>query len=146
MSVKGRRRHLKGGCLAIVGESGSGKTTSGRCLAGLHQPTAGEMLFAGSPLPAPPRLRDPSVRRRIQIVFQDPDSSLNPSMTVERSLRRPLRQFFRLGRDGERQRIAALLRQVGLAPELAQRWPSESAAARSKGSPSPARWRPSRTS
>ena len=116
---------LKGSCLAIVGESGSGKTTLGRCLAGLHEPTAGEMLFAGAPLPASPRLRDPSVRRRIQIVFQDPDSSLNPSMTVARSLRRPLRQFFRLGRAGEQQRIAALLRQVGLAPELGQRLPSE---------------------
>lgn len=126
VAVKGASFDIfKGSCLAIVGESGSGKTTLGRCLAGLHKPTAGEMLFAGASLPPSPHLRDASVRRRIQIIFQDPDSSLNPSMTVARSLRRPLRQFFKLGREAERERIALLLRQVGLAPEFGWRRPSE---------------------
>ena len=79
MAVKGASFDiLEGSCLAIVGESGSGKTTLGRCLAGLHQPTAGEMLFADAPVPRSPRLRDPSVRRRIQIVFQDPDGLAQP--------------------------------------------------------------------
>jgi ABC-type glutathione transport system ATPase component len=65
------------------------------------------------------------MRKRIQIVFQDPDSSLNPSMTVARSLSRTLRQFFHLDRAAERERIAALLRRVGLDPALAARLPRE---------------------
>src|SRR5205823_12954147 len=78
-----------GACVAVVGESGSGKTTLGRCLAGLHAPRSGEMLFDGNALAALARKRDIPNRRRIQIVFQDPDSSLNPSMTVGTIVRRP---------------------------------------------------------
>jgi peptide/nickel transport system ATP-binding protein len=122
--VKGASLDIpRGGCLAIVGESGSGKTTLGRCIAGLHEPTGGEMRFDGTALPNAPHLRPPLVRKRIQIVFQDPDSSLNPSMTVARILARPLRQFFRLDRDAEGERIASLLQRVGLAPEMADRLP-----------------------
>lgn len=114
-----------GSCLAVVGESGSGKTTLGRCLAGLHAPISGEIRFAGQPLEGLARLRKPEVRRRIQIVFQDPDSSLNPSMTVGYIIRRPLRQFFRVGRRAESAKVAELLQRVHLSPRMASRLPQE---------------------
>ncbi len=69
-----------GVCLAIIGESGSGKTTLARCLAGLHSPSSGQMIFAGTPLRRRAGDRSRDVRREIQIVFPDPESSLNPSM------------------------------------------------------------------
>ena len=69
----------RGSCLAVVGESGSGKTTLGRCLAGLHRPSSGEIRFAGQALAGLAQARPPDLRRRIQLVFQDPESSLNPA-------------------------------------------------------------------
>ena len=113
----------RGSCLALVGETGSGKTTLGRCLAGLHAPVSGEILFEGQVLRGLAKQREASTRRRIQIVFQDPDSSLNPSMTIESILRRPLRQFFNLGRKEERARVGELLESVHLAPAIASRVP-----------------------
>jgi oligopeptide/dipeptide ABC transporter ATP-binding protein len=114
-----------GACVAVVGESGSGKTTLGRCLAGLHAPLDGEIRFGDRTLPGLARDRDPGVRRRIQIVFQDPDSSLNPSMSIGSIVRRPLRQFFSLGEHEEMARVRALLEQVHLAPGIASRFPRE---------------------
>jgi peptide/nickel transport system ATP-binding protein len=112
-------------CLAVVGESGSGKTTLARCLAGLHEPSSGEILYQGSRLPGLARKREPELRRRIQIVFQDPDSSLNPSMTVGAIVRRPLAQFFRLGRREQTRRVTDLLTRVHLSPSMASRLPRE---------------------
>ncbi len=114
-----------GSCLAVVGESGSGKTTLGRCLAGLHRPISGEIRFSGEPLAPLARTRPPDVRRRIQIVFQDPDSSLNPMMSIGAIVRRPLRQFFELSRSEETARVAELLEQVHLSPAMASRPPRE---------------------
>jgi peptide/nickel transport system ATP-binding protein len=108
-----------------VGESGSGKTTLGRCLAGLHSPRSGEIRFDGVALPALARRRDVSVRRRIQIIFQDPDSSLNPSMTVGTIIRRPLRQFFNLNPREARSRVGELLEQLHLPSTMASRLPWE---------------------
>ena len=114
-----------GACVAVVGESGSGKTTLGRCLAGLHAPLGGEIRFGSTPVAGLARDREPSVRRRIQIVFQDPDSSLNPTMSIGSIVRRPLRQFFSLGPHEEMARVSALLEQVHLAPGIASRLPRE---------------------
>jgi peptide/nickel transport system ATP-binding protein len=114
-----------GACLAVVGESGSGKTTLARCLAGLHAPLSGAIRFAGQPLAPLARRRDLAVRRRLQIVFQNPEASLNPTMTVGAIVRRPLRQFFSLGRAEEQQRVADLLERVRLPAEIAARMPRE---------------------
>jgi peptide/nickel transport system ATP-binding protein len=115
----------RGACLAVVGESGSGKTTLARCLAGLHAPAGGEIEFEGQQLAGLARRRPADVRRRIQIVFQDPDSSLNPSMSVGSILRRPLAQFFTLSRQEETAQIRALLERVHLPPSMAGRLPRQ---------------------
>jgi peptide/nickel transport system ATP-binding protein len=115
----------RGSCLAVVGESGSGKTTLGRCLAGLHRPASGEIRFAGHPLAALAQDRPPDLRRRIQLVFQDPESSLTPHMSIRKIVRRPLRQFFDLSRADEAARVAQLLEQVHLPTTVADRAPRE---------------------
>jgi peptide/nickel transport system ATP-binding protein len=114
-----------GSCLAVVGESGSGKTTLGRCLVGLHRPLSGEVRFSGQPLAPLAQDRRPQVRRRIQLVFQDPDSSLNPYMSIGRIVRRPLRQFFELSRTDEGARVSELLEQVHLPASVLNRSPRE---------------------
>jgi peptide/nickel transport system ATP-binding protein len=113
----------RGRCVAVVGESGSGKTTLARCVVGLHAPTSGEIRLNGEVLAPAARHRDPVLRRRIQIVFQDPDSSLNPSMTVGQIVERPLRQFFALGRGATRSRVGELLELVRLPGSFAARRP-----------------------
>jgi oligopeptide/dipeptide ABC transporter ATP-binding protein len=116
---------LQGSCLAVVGESGSGKTTLARCLAGLHDPFAGELVYQGRTLPGLARRRDPDLRRRIQIVFQDPDSSLNPSMTVGAIVGRPLVHFFGLGHTEVGRRVHELLERVHLPASMAARLPRD---------------------
>ena len=115
----------QGSCLAVVGESGSGKTTLARCLAGLHEPTGGEINFAGARLERAARHREAAVRRRIQIVFQDPDGSLNPSMTVGEIVSRPLDQFFPGAKADQRRRVGELLERVRLSPSIASRMPRD---------------------
>src|SRR5438445_6302475 len=83
------------------------------------------MRYRGIELPGLAAKRHADLRRRIQIVFQDPDSSLNPSMTVGTIVRRPLAQFFHLGRREQTRRVADLLARVHLAPSLASRLPHE---------------------
>jgi peptide/nickel transport system ATP-binding protein len=112
-------------CLALVGESGSGKTTIARCVAGLHPPAGGTLDFDGQQLASPARRRPREVRRRVQIVFQNPYDSLNPKHTVEQSIARPLLLF---GLAGQRQvhgQVADLLSQVRLPPGTAGRYPAE---------------------
>ena len=114
-----------GQTLGLVGESGSGKSTIARTLLRLTEPTRGAALFEGRDVfTLPPRdLR--ALRRRMQIVFQDPYSSLNPRMTVRQTLREPL-AIHRLaaGADADR-RVAALLDEVGLDATLADSYPHE---------------------
>ena len=114
-----------GEVLGIVGESGSGKTTAGKTLLRLIEPTAGQIRFEGRDITTLDARAMKALRRRMQIVFQDPMSSLNPRLTVGRILAAPF-EIHRIARGGEcRDRVAALLREVGLAGEAAQRYPHE---------------------
>jgi peptide/nickel transport system ATP-binding protein len=112
-------------CLALVGESGSGKTSIARAVAGLHPPATGEVLFDGHPLAPLARRRPSEVRRRIQIVFQNPYDSLNPKHTVEHAIARPLRLFRLASGKQVHARVAELLDQVRLPARLADRFPAD---------------------
>ena len=129
-----------GRCVALVGESGSGKTTIGRCIAGLHVPTAGRIVFDGQELNGAARTRTLDQRRRIQIVFQNPFESLNPRHRVGASIERPLRVLRRLSRGDAAREVDALLERVRLPARVAGRFPSSSRAASASASPSPGRW------
>jgi peptide/nickel transport system ATP-binding protein len=114
-----------GETLALVGESGSGKTTTGRCALRLIEPTAGEISFRGGDLLRLSRRDLRRIRRHMQIVFQDPYSSLNPRMRVERIIAEPL-VIHHVGTRAERTaRVRELLELVGLDPAHAARWPDE---------------------
>ena len=108
-----------GKTLGLVGESGSGKTTVGRTLLRLQEPTRGTVVFDGNDVFALDAAKLRALRRKMQIVFQDPYSSLNPRMTVAETLREPLEIH---GLAGE---VSALLDEVGLDAEFAKRYPHE---------------------
>jgi peptide/nickel transport system ATP-binding protein len=112
--------------LGIVGESGSGKSTLLRAIAGLHRPTAGSIRLHGSDL-APTAVKRPrSVRREIQLVFQNPDSSLNPRQTILEIVARPIRLFRDdVPRARERESVLELLDAVKLPRGLLYRYPAE---------------------
>jgi len=114
----------EGETMALVGESGCGKSTTGRLILRLIEPTSGAIDFAGSDLLAldPTELR--ARRRELQIIFQDPYTSLNPRMTVGQTLGEPL-VLHRLAPGRHRERIAELLNLVGLAPQHTERYPHE---------------------
>ncbi len=113
-----------GQTLGVVGESGCGKSTLGRLVLRLIEPTAGRIVFNGSDLGLLPAGALRAQRRAMQIIFQDPYSSLNPRMTVGQTLTEPLRLHgLHTGRHTEH--VAELLQTVGLAPEHAQRYPHE---------------------
>ncbi|HEX8009820.1 MAG TPA: dipeptide ABC transporter ATP-binding protein [Casimicrobiaceae bacterium] len=114
----------EGETLALVGESGCGKSTTGRLILRLIEPTAGRIEFEGEDLLAldPAALR--ARRRALQIIFQDPYTSLNPRMTVGQMLAEPL-ALHGLAVGRERERIAELLSLVGLSPQHAKRYPHE---------------------
>ena len=113
-----------GDTMALVGESGCGKSTAGRLVLRLLEATSGKVWFDGEDLtslkPAEMRAR----RRSLQMIFQDPYSSLNPRMTVEQTLTEPL-VLHGLARGRHRERAAELLDLVGLAPQYLQRYPHE---------------------
>jgi peptide/nickel transport system ATP-binding protein len=114
-----------GECVALVGESGSGKTTIARCIAGLHSPAEGRVLLDGVPL-APTAARRPRwARRRIQIVFQNPNDSLNPRHRVGDAIARPARILRGLSTSEASAEVARLLERVRLPPRLAHRFPGE---------------------
>jgi len=110
-----------GETLALVGESGCGKSTVGRLLLRLIEPTAGKVFFQGQDITALKEREIRSLRREMQIIFQDPYGSLNPRMTVGAMLEEPLR-LHGLYREG---RVAELLALVGLAANHAARYPHE---------------------
>jgi peptide/nickel transport system ATP-binding protein len=111
--------------LAVVGESGSGKTTLARCIVGLHQATSGAIALNGVPVPGRAIERYKEVRRRIQVVFQNPDGSLNPRQTVARMIERPLELFFDPPRSEIRAKTLELLELVRLTPGVLQRYPRD---------------------
>ncbi len=115
----------RGECLALVGESGSGKTTLGRCLIRLLEPTSGRVVFAGDDLLAlrPRPLR--ALRRRFQMVFQDPLSSLDPRQRIGSILDEPLALHSGLRPAERAAKVKELLASVDLDASLAGRWPHE---------------------
>ena len=115
----------QGESLGVVGESGCGKSTLGRMIVGLERPTGGQVLFEGTDLT---KLRGSELRRRhrdLQLMFQDPYSSLDPRMRVGSIIREPL-VVQGIGSPAEqRERVSALLREVGLAPHAVELYPHE---------------------
>ena len=114
----------RGETLGVVGESGCGKSTLGRLVLRLIEPSAGAIRFAGSDLGALDARALRSSRSAMQIIFQDPYSSLNPRMTVRQTLTEAL-DLHGLHAGRQHERVGELLRTVGLAPEHASRYPHE---------------------
>jgi peptide/nickel transport system ATP-binding protein len=119
--------HLaRGETLGLVGESGSGKSTVLRAIAGSHSPTSGEVLLNGRRLEPAVQRRPAAAKRDIQLIFQNPDSSLNPTHTIGEIIRRPLRLFREdLGRADEQREIGRLLESVNLPDDFSDRYPDE---------------------
>ena len=115
----------RGSTLGVIGESGSGKTTLARVVAGLVPAARGTVLFDGKPLPTNLKERTREQFRRIQIVFQNADTVLNPAHTIERILARPLAFYHGTRGDAARMRIEELLDLVKLPASLASRRPAE---------------------
>lgn len=115
-----------GETLGLVGESGSGKTTLGRCILQLHKPTTGHVIFDGQRLNDLPDNKMRAVRREMQVIFQDPYSSLNPRMTCGDIIGEPLIVHKMAHSKSEyRDRVAELLSIVGMNPYMADRYPHE---------------------
>ncbi|RRH76356.1 ABC transporter ATP-binding protein [Falsigemmobacter faecalis] len=114
-----------GESLAVVGESGCGKSTLGNAILGLTRPTEGEVLFEGEPLSATTTTERRALAAKMQVVWQDPVSALDPKMTVGQSLAEPLEAQGRLTAAQIRARVAELLTMVGLHPDHAARRPHE---------------------
>ena len=116
---------FEGETFGLVGESGSGKTTTGRCMLRLVEPTAGAVRFRGDNILAFPRARMRAARRDMQIVFQDPYSSLNPRMRARQIVEEPLVIHRTGSRDERRRRVLELFGLVGLDPAHLERYPHE---------------------
>ncbi|MBP2243752.1 peptide/nickel transport system ATP-binding protein [Paenibacillus xylanexedens] len=119
--------HIRQGeTLGVVGESGSGKSTTGRAILRLHEPTGGDVLFKGVPLNRLSASEMKTMRRHMQIIFQDPYASLNPKMRIMDIIGEALDIHQLAGNAAQREkRVEELLEMVGLDPTHAQRYPHE---------------------
>ncbi|WP_027518233.1 ABC transporter ATP-binding protein [Bradyrhizobium sp. WSM1417] len=115
----------RGECLGLVGESGSGKSTVALSILGLLTPTRGRIVLDGQVVTNRPSGDRKALARIVQIVFQDPYASLNPRQTVRRTLEDPLRVHGVTAKSEIEDRVAKMLRHVGLRPEQADRYPHE---------------------
>ena len=115
----------KGETVALVGESGCGKSTFGRLLLRLYEPTGGEILHNGVNILKSDARATRELRTKIQVVFQDPYSSLNPTMTVGRAIEEVLSVHNVCAPEKRRARVGELLEMVGLAPDMAARRPHQ---------------------
>jgi peptide/nickel transport system ATP-binding protein len=116
---------VAGETIGLVGESGSGKSTIANIICGLLVPTTGELVFDGRAIGVSDKKRSLDLRRRIQMIFQDPLSSLNPRQRIETILTRPLAIFFGMKGKSARDRAAELLEEVDLSPSLLRRFPRQ---------------------
>jgi dipeptide transport system ATP-binding protein len=112
-----------GQTLAVVGESGCGKSTLARALTLIEKPTAGSLQLGGVDVATADAATTKTLRPLVQMVFQNPYASLNPRKRVAQMLDEPLALNTTLGASERRERVAAMLQQVGLRPEFAQRYP-----------------------
>ncbi len=112
-------------CLAVIGESGSGKTTLSRCIVGMHPNWTGTITYRGTELAPRSRDRDKEAHRRIQYVFQNPYTSLNPRKTVRQIFTELLQHHFDLSFAERSKRVSAVLDEMALGPEFESRYPDE---------------------
>ncbi|MBC3808995.1 ABC transporter ATP-binding protein [Undibacterium seohonense] len=113
----------KASTLAVVGESGCGKSTLARQLTMIEKPSSGRLLIDGVDVATNGGANNPALRRQLQMVFQNPYASLNPRKSIDATLQEPLRINTALTASERRERVDAMLQQVGLRPEFASRYP-----------------------
>lgn len=112
-----------GECFGIVGESGSGKSTTGYCITGIYAPTSGKIIFNGKELSGNVRKRPKSIKKKIQMVFQDPGGSLNPKKNVREIITLPLKVHQIVDKSEYIKKISEILEMVGLPINYLERHP-----------------------